>query len=469
MKHPLVLLALGMPLLIQPPSPRQEPPPPLELLHAGNIEYTRNRTGSTVTVCTDSVLFRQGDQYVLSDQATFIDQQEEVRLRGNVRGWEPEWRFRADEVLYRSKERVILATGHVESRRIDDGTLLTARQVRFDRTSGVGTASGSPYLYQSAPDSTGQPSVVTGREGSVLTFQEDGGWAELAGGGSVERGVTRIEGEWMRSENDPRTLRVREKVRLTREGVLAEGISLVWNEDTGQARLLGSPPVLTRRASREAGSLDSVFTVMSADSLDISIREDQLESLHLFGPGSVEMTTRPAPTASPDSVAVPEQMVLKGREIQIRFEEEKISFLEAERAAMYYWRQDAPKRPSALGGLKLAVEFNGGEPSVVTAEGNATTRYFRDPEAVEAEMERAQGALIRLTLEDGALKRAFLTDADARHYSSEMVRRGLVPMAVHPDSIQIAATRPATRPAVGKAARKPPPATGEPWEGSSGR
>ena len=61
---------------------------PLELLYFGEAEYTLHRLSSgeerSYSVLTDSVLFKQGDQYLLADQATFLDQQEEVRLRGNV-------------------------------------------------------------------------------------------------------------------------------------------------------------------------------------------------------------------------------------------------------------------------------------------------------------------------------------------------------------------------------------------------
>ena len=161
----------------------------------------------------------------------------------------------------------------------------------------------------------------------------------------------------------------------------------------------------------------------------------------------------PAQPVDADSVIWPEHMVLKGHDIFIEFDQEHIKRLEAKRAAMYYWRQDAPQRESALGGLDLEIIFSEGEPSRVIARGNATTRYFQEARGTTSEMEWAQGTVIRLDLEGGTLKQARLENADARHYSAEMVRQGRVPMAVHPDSIQVGATRPVAPPR-----RSPPPA-----------
>ncbi len=62
---------------------------PLELLHAGEVEI-RMITPDVgepyrVTDLADSVLFRHGDQYILSDNATYLDLQEQVILTGSSR------------------------------------------------------------------------------------------------------------------------------------------------------------------------------------------------------------------------------------------------------------------------------------------------------------------------------------------------------------------------------------------------
>ncbi|MFO7768804.1 MAG: hypothetical protein R6W82_07595 [bacterium] len=437
-------------------------PPPLELLHSGtfNIQRSGPEGERRVSVLTDSVLFKQGEQYVLADRAVFVDRQEQVTLTGNVRGWDPVWDFRADEVIYRGRIRLLIATGDVRAEKVEDGTRIRARQVRFDRDTGTGVASGSPYIYQPPADSTSMATEVIGKEDALLSFHEEEGWAELSRGGEIRQGSMHIKGGWMRSEEDPRVLTVIDSVRMVRDGVTARGVRLDWNEETGRARLRGEPPVLTRMAAREAGSSDSVWTRMTADSLDMELPGDELEAIVLHGAGRVEIRTIPGlrPTR-PDTAgaAIPERMRLDGREIIITLEDEKIRRLVATRAAMYYWREDAPDRESALGGIDMEVEFEEGEPSVVEAVGNATTRYFQDLESPTTGMGRAQGALIRLTLEDGALKMAYLEKSFAWQYSADMVAAGRVPMAVHPDSVQVGATRRETGAASARKKSRPPP------------
>ncbi len=136
------------------PEPGEEgPPPPLELVHSGTVNVQRHpESGRRVSVLVDSVLFRQGEQYILADRAVYVDEQEQITLTGDVRGWDPVWTFRADEVVYRGRIRLLIATGNVEAEKVEDGTRITARQVRFDRDTGTGVASGSPYLYQRPGD-----------------------------------------------------------------------------------------------------------------------------------------------------------------------------------------------------------------------------------------------------------------------------------------------------------------------------
>ncbi len=299
---------------------------------------------------------------------------------------------------------------------------------------------------------------MIGKQDALLRFHEEEGWAELDRGGEIRQGSMRIVGDWMRSEDDPRVLTVTDSVRMEREGVTARGLRLDWNEETGRARLRGAPPVLTRMAARETGSADSVWTRMTADSLDMEMPGDTLEAIVLHGPGQVQIRTIPAlrPARSDSAApAVPERMRLEGRDITITLEEERIRRLVATRAAMYYWREDVPERESALGGIDLDVLFEQGEPRVVTATGNATTRYFQDLEAATTGMGRAQGAEIRLTLKDGVLEQAHLKKSFAWQYGADMVAAGRVPMAVHPDSVQVGASRRGT--AAAKKDRPPPP------------
>lgn len=429
----------------------ERPPPPLELLHFGQLDYRliRSEQGEErrISVLTDSVLFRQGDQYLLADHATFIDQQEEVRLRGRVRGWDPAWRLWADEVLYRGRDRVIIATGNVRAESQENGSQVTARQVRFDRNTGEGIATGSPHLYQPPDDSTRAATEITGRTGSSLKFRRDAGWAEISGGAEVVRGEVVVRGEWLRLEDQQQLLLVRDNVQFEKGGISASGSDLSWNEDSGLARLKGDPPRLNRLAAREESSLDSVWITMTSDSLDLKLKDDILESILLYGPGIVTTVTMPAPGSRamrPDStwvLAQPERMVLKGRDITIILEEERLKHLAAIRAAMYYWREDVPDRQSAMGGNELDVTFEGGEPSVVESRGNAVTRYFDSLDTEESGLQRAMAALIRLTLEDGELKWAYLENGNAWYYDAVSVSQGLVPMAVHPDSIQVMAKR----------------------------
>ncbi len=425
--------------------------PPLELLHFGQADITLHRLEGgeqrSVTVLTDSVLFRQGDQYLLADQATFVDKQEEVRLRGRVRGWDPSWKFWADDVIYRGKDRTIIATGNVQSESMENGSQVTARQVRFDRNTGEGVATGSPYLYQPPGDSTEAATEVIGSDGARLRFRRDAGWAEISGGAEVVRGEVSIRGNWLRSQDQQRVLLVRDNVVFEKGGVSATGRDLFWDEHTGLARLKGEPPVLNRLAAREEGSQDSIWTTMTADSLDLRLQEDVLESILLHGPGVVTTITKPAPGSMvmrPDSTRVPaqpEHMVLKGYDIAITLVDESLEHLEATRAAMYYWREDVPERQSAMGGNELDVSFDGGEPSVVEARGNAVTRFFDSLDTEESGLQRAMAALIRLTLEDGELKLAYLENGNAWYYAASLVSQGLVPMAVHPDSIKVGARR----------------------------
>lgn len=436
---------------------QQEEPPPLELLHSGRVETVR-RGNDRVTDLYDSVLFRQEDQYVLADRARFLDQQEKVTLWGNVRGWDPNWRFRADRVEYFGRERTLTAEGGVRARNLQDSTYMESQRLRYNRETGEGVATGAPYLYQPPADSAGSATEVTGSAEARLRFMRDAGWAEVEGGAVVVRGDVTISGEWLRSEDEPRVLIVRDSVRFRKEGVSASGELLIWDEEAGSARLRGSPPVLHRRSAREEGSADSVFVTMRADSIDLTLRNELLERILLHGKGTVNIRTIPAPGSMrmrSDSTlvpAVPELMVLRGTDIAITLEEEDLRRLVATRAAMYYWREDAPDKQSAMGGIDLDVRFENGEPSVVTARGNATTRFFQDADDENAGIQRALAALIRLTLKDGELQVAHLENGTAKQYTMDMYRLGKVPMAVHPDSIRVGA---GSRPE--RSRRRPPP------------
>lgn len=435
----------------EPVQERGQETPPLELIHSGetHISTLTSESGERyrVTDLSDSVLFKQGDQYILADRATFHDQQEEISLWGRVQGWDPTWRFWADEVIYRGKERLIVATGHVRALNREDGSQVDANQIRFDRETGEGLATGSPRLYQPPSDSTDSATEVTGGEDSRLSFRRDEGWAEMSDGAEVRRGEMRIIGLWLRSEDEPRILLVRDDVELEKGGVSASCANLNWNEETGLARLTGDHPVLNRLAPREEGSGDSVWTTMSADSLDLQLTDDVLESIFLHGPGEVVSYTIPAPGSTmpgPDSTRVPaqpEHMRLVGKDIAVTLEEERLRYLSANRAAMYYWRKDLPGRQSAMGGMKLLVTFEGGEPVEIEARGNAVTRYFSSMEEEESSMVKALAALIRLNVEDGEFTTASLENGTAVLYSADVMRQGIVSMAVHPDSVQVGASR----------------------------
>jgi lipopolysaccharide export system protein LptA len=483
-RWPLIPIGLVGALLVVPPSwqprlwhaprtdtarlrqdPGEQEPPPLKLEWAWSVT-ARKEGEERINDLRDSVLFSQGDQYILSDNATFLLDSEKATLWGNVQGWDPIWRFWADRVVYLGKERFLTATGNVRALKEEDGTLLRALELQYDRNTGEGLATGEPYLYQPPGDSGASATEVIGGPDARLTFHRDAGWAEIEGHSVVHRGDVTVEGEWMRTEDEPRILIVRDNVEFRKEGVRATGDSLNWDETAGFARLNGSPPMLYRVSEREEGSSDSVFVTMTADSIDLTMKDEILETILLHGPGTVNIRTTPAPgkmRLRADSTrvpAVPERMVLDGNDITITLDESELRRLEASRAAMYYWREDTPDRQSAMGGLDLQVEFEGGEPSIVTAIGNATTRFYQDVDVEDAGIQRALAALIRLTLEDGDLKVAHLEDGNAWQYSAEMVFAGRVPMAVHPDSIQVGAGRRpqgAERPTTGPPGAPPPP------------
>jgi|GEM_PF-2177755 len=454
--------ALLVPLLALPgslvsarrPAPGQEQVP-LELIHAGRVSgRTERGPGGTtrITDLADSVLFRHGDQWVLADRASYSDRQEEVRLSGRVRGWDDTWRVSSDEAVYRAPTRVLVATGNVHAHNIEDGTVVEADELTFDRTRDEGVAVGSPFLFQPAADSTAFDTKVRGSERSRLLFRGDAAWAELSGGALVERGEMLIRGRWLRSEQDARVLTVRDSVRLQKEGIDGGGGFLRWDEEAGLARLLGPDPWLVRRSAREEGSADSVWTRMSADSLDIEVEGDVLTAILLHGPGEVLTRTIPGPETmmtGPDSTLVPaqpEHMHLRGREITITLEDELLNDLTARRAAIYYWRADLPERQNAMGGLELHVLFTGGEPSQITSTGNAVTRFFESMDPEGSDMVRAMATVITLTVEDGEFRTAHADNGDLHWFSRDEVLAGNVPLAVHPDSVEVSAGRPQRRP-----------------------
>ncbi len=444
----------------------QEEPPPVKLLHSGWVETVRQGE-ERVTDLHDSVLFQQGDQYVLADRANFLDQQEKVTLWGNVSGWDPTWRFWSDRVEYFGSQRLMTAEGAVRALNLRDSTYMESDNLRYSRETGEGIAIGSPFLHQPTGDSARGVMEVRGDPEARLHFQRDAGWAEMEGGAVVTRGDVTIRGEWLRSDDQPRILTVRDSVQFWKEGISASGDELIWDEEAGFARLEGLPPVLNRRSEREEGSGDSVFVAMRADSIDLVIQEDILESIVLYGKGAVDIRTLPAPGSMrmrSDSTrvpAVPEMMTLLGSDITITLEDDELRRLVATRAAMKYWREDTQEKKSAMGGLDLGIVFENGEPSVVTAEGNAATVFFQDVDNEDAGVQRALAALIRLVLEGGDLELAHLENGAAKQYTADMYLLGRVPLAVHPDSVQVGAGR---RP---DQVSRPPPPSHEP-EGDSG-
>ncbi len=337
---------------------------------------------------------------------------------------------------------------------------MEAAEIRFDRNSGEGVATGFPRLFQPPGDSTAYATELEGSDDSRLFFRRDAGWAEIDRGAILRRGDITISGEWLRTEEDPQRLIVREGVELRKEGVNASGGHLVWDETGGLARLTGDAPTLNRWAAREEGSLDSVRTSMVADTLDMMIEADILQSILLHGQGEMTTVTVPEPGSvriQPDSTEVPAQpdhMRLVGRDITIALDSEQLDMLTAERGAMYYWREDLPDRASALGGMELDITFIGGEPETVEARGNAVTVYFTDLDVAAPDLVRMMASLVRFTLEDGAFKWAHLETGEAKMYSYNMVMAGIVSMAVHPDSVRVGATRPR-----GGSRSAPPPGT----------
>ncbi len=457
----------------------QEDPPPMKLLHSGWAETVR-RGNRRITDLYDSVLFQQGDQYVLADRANFLDQQELVTLWGNVRGWDPTWKFWSDRVEYFGNDRIVLAEGSVRALNLSDSTYMESQRLRYNRETGVGVATGSPYLYQPPGDSATSATEVRGKEDALLHFRRDAGWSEMEGGAEVTRGDVTIQGEWLRSDDEPRILTVRDSVRFWMQGVSASGEELVWDEEAGLARLKGLPSVLNRRSEREEGSEDSVFVAMRADSIDLAINEDVLESILLYGKGSVDIRTLPAPGSMrmrSDSTRVPsapELMTLVGSDIAITLEDEELRRLVATRAAMKYWREDTPDKKSAMGGIDLDIVFENGEPSVVTAKGNAATVFFQDVDDEDSAVQRSLAALIQLVLGEGNLELAHLENGTARQYTADMYLLGKVPMAVHPDSVQVGAgsrpergTKPPPRPPPPRRPPPPPFADPEPSGGGS--
>jgi len=454
----LPVLAVGTAAAPGPGGRGGQEPQPLEMIHAGQVSIRTQHTPEgtiRITDLADSVLFRHGDQWVLADRASYSNRQEEVRLWGRVRGWDDTWRVRSDEALYRARTRVLIATGSVHAHNREDGTVVEADRLTFDRETGEGVAVGRPYLFQPAADTAGYDTTVRGEENARLRFRSEASWAELAGGAAVERGEMLIRGRWLRSEEDARILTVRDSVQLHKEGIDGGGGLLRWDEEVGLARLLGPDPWLIRRSAREEGSADSVWTRMSADSLDLEVEGDVLTAILLHGPGEVLTRTIPGPGTmmmGPDSTRIPaqpEHMHLRGREITITLVDELLDDLTAQRAAIYYWRDDLPERQNAMGGRELEVLFAGGEPASITATGNAVTRFYESMDPEGSDMVRAMAAVITLTVEDGEFKTAYADNGDLTWYSMDEVRAGAVPMAVHPDSVEVAAGRPQTRPPPG--------------------
>jgi hypothetical protein len=350
---------------------------------------------------------------------------------------------------------VLIATGNVHAHNLEDGTVVEAEELTFDREADEGVAVGSPFLFQPAADSSAFDTEVQGSERARLRFRGDAAWAELSGGALVQRGEMLISGLWLRSEEDARVLTVRDSVRLRKEGLDGGGGFLRWDEEAGLARLLGPEPYLVRRSAREEGSPDSVWTRMSADSLDIRVDGDILTAILLHGPGEVLTRTIPGPETTmmgPDSTRVPaepEHMHLRGRDITITLAEELLDELTAERAAIYYWREDLPERQNAMGGLELLVLFEGGEPASITSTGNAVTRFYESMDPAGSDLVRAMATVITLTVEDGEFRTANADNGDLHWFSRDEVLAGNVPMAVHPDSVEVTAG--------GRPGRTPPP------------
>ena len=133
-------------------SQNQEDPPPVKLLHSGWVETVRQGE-ERVTDLHDSVLFQQEDQFVLADRANFLDQQEKVTLWGNVQGWDPTWRFWSDRVEYFGNQRLLTAQGAVRALNLSDSTYMESDSLRYNRQTGEGIATGSPFLRQATDDS----------------------------------------------------------------------------------------------------------------------------------------------------------------------------------------------------------------------------------------------------------------------------------------------------------------------------
>lgn len=188
----------------------------LELLHADELRGDQIG-GQAVQMLIGNVQFRQGDALLNCDRATRYIDIRETLLEGRVQLTERSQKMNADQIYYYEDTEIMRAQGKVMLQ--DSSNIMRANLMQYFRREERGRATGSVSLV----DSTQRMKLT----GNVADYDQRRGYAKIMGNpvftmadSSNDKELV-ITGNVIEMFSDGDTIRVIEKVKITREEITA--------------------------------------------------------------------------------------------------------------------------------------------------------------------------------------------------------------------------------------------------------
>jgi lipopolysaccharide assembly outer membrane protein LptD (OstA) len=141
---PVLFALLLLTLLASAQAQEKREEEPIELLHAGFLEFN-NDPDNTIVSLTDSVVFRQGEATLKGDRAVWYKTAGQVVVQGNAELQDEEQVLTCDRLTYIKRIKKAMARGHVVAVDPEEDAVITSGYAEYDRKSKEVVTTMSPH------------------------------------------------------------------------------------------------------------------------------------------------------------------------------------------------------------------------------------------------------------------------------------------------------------------------------------
>lgn len=274
---------------------------------------------------TGDVHFTEPSRQIWADQATYFERDGRADASGRVRIEQDSVAITCDRVVYHEARKEANFLGHVRIHSLRENAVLTGNLGTYSRQDQKGAMTQNPRLvrYFDADDSM----VVVG---SVIKYQFD-----------------------------TKSATVTDSVHLQRNDFDAWGQSLVYQDSSEWARLIGDPVL---RRGRD---------LMQADTVDTYFENERVRRVVLFGKAQA---TSPA-----DSLTAQPENSVTGRRMELVFKNNDLDSIHVRGNAtsVYYLREkDGTRGANRVSGDAIDMWMQKGRVEWIYVEGGTEGAYF---------------------------------------------------------------------------------------------